>query len=1595
MANFSSVNNQIGKLISTKPILLTPEELEQAGNQLNLVGVDATKSISDNKVKSFSPRLLNWVEPYTISGIRKTLFYTEVNSGLQVGDRVFIINGNYDNDLLIKKDKYKKGRDGYKVLYVNQCQIVLDINYTGVMPWNDEDLDNFINVYYVRNEEEFKHVNRQITTRGGQFDYKFNYYQNNIIFVDQDYDPITDWGQTLGITGSPGFYVRDGYDQSGNGTFSWTNITTEFMSGSYSVALSPTYETNGRVKILNDTFTYDGYEFKEGFVYKWGMKEEHDAIPGTASEWVVDVIYHKPILTKGNFRNGNFKGDFNTGVYGRQDKKLNWEGNGNWNNGTLLNTLWQSGTVDSLFTQRESYLAEFDENGIPYQKINGPDNNGKGFNYIIDSEFESSTINNGSFINTSFGDKLGTYSIVENHILSNTINFNNRINKGFFEKCQFSDSYVDNSEIRNSRSFNTLFNNIKSINSGYQCSVIKDSNYLSDEIIKIINYDEFNISEFKSSGTFSSRPVSHKIYKFYISKKNFERLKTKDTFYLKNIKINDNKKDVIKFFDKKFRIGTWFEYIDDFYTDTLPQPIGVVATHSFYKRGIEYAAFLSTPGDNEWTYTSIDNGGNYTEVIGENSKKSYSLDLVVSVYDLDGIELSNISFNREIPTPPLSSTPTLPNKIGDIIDISKSYIIDSEFESGLFESSNWNSGRHINYNNDTNLTINSVEGGLYNISYATSSSTLTITTPYNILYPESTEDCLSEGKIVFLNNVDYDTSGKILSITISATGSGYTQSATNISTIGGSGTDFTVDYTADTIGEILSIGSLFGGSGYANGSYINQPIISTSSGSGATLDYTVSAGSVISATISNPGISYQIGDILEIPVVSGTTASVTVDYVTVGHILSASISTSGIGYQVGDIITINDGDINASIEVLSVTGSIVTLPDTYKILSNINGVIELEEVVTGTYAVLPTLLDGGIFYTDEAYNRYGYIHKAKFDRSKIKGGLFRRSYINESLIENDSYDVNDRDFNNLEKVRTLVISDSIFRDNDNILSKALYMNSSIINGTDTWENGLGSNLIWNGLTFNNGTIKRSRWITGEFKNGQFYDSRSFDATPTSNYPYHYNENIKSYYKDGLTTATISNNRYSWQDGTFKGGEVFKSDWENGIFDNGKFYYSKWYNGLFNNGTIGDIATDVTNTLFYNGTVNYAIVENATLYSIDTSLYANVPKSIQWNDGIFNDGVFGSDTLQSTTHTATWSSGIFNGGQFTTNAKWKNGTFNGGKFISSYGWTLAGSTNIDDYGWEDGVFNGGEFGDANLGTNSTWYTGEFNGGIFKGRWWNNGVFTSGEFQGSATYAAVGGYSVDAMTVSNAYNFVESYTSDYYGLWNDGYFTNIKDKFVKDKKLYTIKERALKRIREKTATFKNALWIKGTFSHPSGEFNTSVWLDGGFEAGTFKASAFNPWVIRPGATAQSFNLNDDLTTGSGSCVWYNGRFDDSDFYISQWNQGRWLSGTAFGMIWKDGIANYMNAYNICWHNGTWRNGNWQGSYFNFDGCVDEPFNKQILFRVMNCTGTASMHVWNIFKSEDMGDEIVTNPGPSAPTIRTFDQVFTPFDLPSKFG
>ena len=417
--------------ILSKPYLITATDYQILGTEINLVGVDDLQLKKENTKSYASPRLLNWVEPYEINGVKKSLFYTEVNSNIQVGDRVWIINGYYDSDSLIQKDKYKKGRDGYKVLYVDRCKIVLDINYTGVVPYNTTDKnDDFIKIYKISTREEFIYVNKQISSRGGSLNYKFNKNQNNMIFVDSNDDSlfvpvyteknvaigldspisgistsyhIAGFGVNLGLTGGPGFFVRDGSKY-------WLNISKElFYYGTYSSVLG-TY-SNNKLKVMNGDFTYKGVDFKEGLVYEWytGL---------TNSFWRVDKTYFKPIISKSNFRDGDFFGTFNNGLFGSQEKRISWKGElSNWYGGTLLNVSWEKGNIYSRISLLENYKATFDANKNPYQKVSSGNNGGYGYNYIIDSYLKNSTVDNGNILNTKIGTST-TRSVLENHFKS-------------------------------------------------------------------------------------------------------------------------------------------------------------------------------------------------------------------------------------------------------------------------------------------------------------------------------------------------------------------------------------------------------------------------------------------------------------------------------------------------------------------------------------------------------------------------------------------------------------------------------------------------------------------------------------------------------------------------------------------------------------------------------------------------------------------------------------------------------------------------------------------------------------------------------------------------------------------------------------------------------------------------------------------------------------------------------------------------------------------------------------------------------------------------------------------------------------------------
>ena len=1457
--------------------------------------------------KSFSPRLLNYVEPYDMGAVVKTLFWTEVNSNLKVGDKVFIIGGYYDSNANIEKNKYKIASDGYEVLYVDRCKVVLDIDFVNELPFEEESDDSFIRIYHVKDRQDFLKVNREITTRGGNFDYKFNQGQNNFIFVDDDSDislsPINEgWGKNGGISGSgqAGIFVRDGI----NG---WINVTSDFLNNT--LPLSTTYTNNEKIKIFNSTFTLQGKEYNENYTYYYN------------NGWLEDNTNRvkSPVISKSNFRGGDFRGEWNSGVYGLYEDKISWQGApATWNGGTLINSRWLSGEFNTRTTLSESYSSDLDEDNVPFQKINSPNNNGFGFSYIISSNMDEAIINSGNLYYSEIQPNSSTQS-VNTHIKDLDNNFN-LLQKASFNFCLINNVQINESEIKNSISSNVKFINSNLINTQNKNVVIKDSSYLIDNKVKVLGFSELNMSEFLTNDsiqpglTWSLNEDSHKVYKFYIDKDSYHTLRNKDFIYLKDIIISGNN-EILNFFDKKLRLSSWTEYYD-FYDST---------SEDFIKRGFEMGAFLSTPKENEYLFDSVELNGNfYTEATTLNQNSIfYSLDVIVSRTDSNLLPLSLSSLNL--------------NNLSDNINISNAYIEVSDLESGLVETSDWLEGSQINYNNDNNITEIDGSGGFYNMELITGTNSLIINTLHDPNYPEASYNCFCEDDIAFLNSVYYDTRGKIDSFTLSASGSNYTTS-NNVELLSGSGENATVDIIADTIGETLILSGSGSSNNYSSGGSVFTNSVN-SSGGGLFISFglTNSSVDINSIVILDGGSGYEIGDIVEIP--GGNPAQqLIIDSVTVGEILDISLNDGGIKYQDGEILTINDGDLNASIEILSITGSLDRLPDSYKITNNnLLGEITLEELNTD---ILSYLLPGGLFYTPDGENRWGYLYKSKFLESKISRGLFKRTYLKDCFVENELYNMEDIDFNNKRRIKSLLITDTLFSDNGNDLSKATYMFSNFTSGNDNLFDGFVYKSTWNKGDFTNGVFKRSTWLNGLFLDGLFYDSRSFNAEADSLYQFYYDDRIKSHYKTGVVSATQSNNRYSWQSGEFKNGEFLNSDWEDGLFDGGKFYSSKWYSGTFSSGKIGDVSIPQSETRFYNGAILGGTVERSTIISSDTSFNGETTQEINWYDGIFNSGVFGVDVSQTATNSTTWHDGIFNDGEIVTTTKWKNGIFNGGNFNSYFGWTMSESVDSDDYSWEEGKFNGGEFGNENGLTNSTWFDGEFYGGKFVGRVWNSGDFYFGEFEGSPTFSCIGG-----LSSSNANDFVNSYTSSYYGKWRNG---KVSDDAIVDKDTLDNKKDSL-------AVFKNVLWESGEFKHQSGEMHNVVWLDGIFRNGLFKESSFNPFVNRDGVL--SFNLDDD------TCYWSNGFLDNSDFHISEWRKGTFISGTAWGAIFKNGVVNYMNAYNVFWEDGLWKNGNWYGSDFNYNGEITDEFTTQILNRGaqwLDAT-TPTYHIWNIFKDD----------------------------------
>ena len=1371
----SSIISQLQNLPTMASNQLSEISLLASQNS-SVVSVDVQGVLSNKVRRTHSVKFINYVEPYDIKGERYTLFYSEVDTNLEVGDRVFIIGGNYDSDTLFQTDKFNKSSDGYTVLFLDKTKIVLDILFDGTLPYIDEPVDSFIKVYVASSQEDFNyflqtHSNRDWSYVTNRFASYGPYSNNNILYINGTFSINTngDWG-ILGFTNSGSEYLT--YSNSFlilSGTTSGylQDITNNILTGVYSKFLSSEQYCNRDLKIMNESFTTTtGLDFKKGYPYKWCK---------ICQDWRVDKKYLPSFITEQNFRNGIFKkGKHNQGLLGNYQQVFDYNGEEiEFNLGTILNVTWNTGdilagdktemdantsTVAKFVNISTSYITEFDQFGLPSIKFNGSNNNNLGYNFAYNSTIYKSTISNGTYYDCIFGSP-STTSVVQDNLVSVQSNYDVTINRGDFINSKLYFSNIRKSNLFSSQVINSYIYSSKSINSEFEKSVFDKSKFISDKIIKLSNYDERTINWYDGS-----QLVNYKLYKFYINQKYFERLVEFQNFYFDGIDLNIPNLEILNFFDDKFSI--------DSYISTYDEIDG--------KKPRKVIVQLTTADENAQTIDP--NDINFTNSLITNTKEALpSIDLLIS----PGDDFTNTvdTIGDDIFTYNLSS----------FTNISGWGVSQSIIE--LFVDT-------ITVTFSSLLAYQDIYNGLVSTSYGTwtfSSSTFSV-----------------QGTSSFDSITSYDLDDNKAYVFYS------TQNLSQIIVQNNSALSVNRAYLVDS--DFKS--GIFKNSDWLGGNNINY-----------NLDHSFETKD---SSYYNPiSLDSSLG-YLDIDL---------------GTNLRRRLLNQG------DVVFFNRLEIDTSKISTGGGSNLVRLSDTFKIDQLFTNTLRLVDFINGASSSIfniPSFTSESVLKNTDSELSYGYAHPVKFQNSKIHAGIFRRTYFVNCTFDNINFDVNDKDPENYDNWRRLLVADSLFADNGNKFNNGLLLYSSWVSGSDVWENGIIQNSIWNVQSytysydatsidiyttaenkFKNGIFRQSRWVNGTFENGIFYKNNSNNVYTTSVF----SDDTDGYYR--YKVSSESKTRWAWLNGIFEDGIFQLSHFENGLFENGQFYSSTFLDGIATGGNFGKNRLDYKNTRVGSGTFSNVIVNNANFSAENPTGQLESYFSINWLNGVFNNGAFGVRVESASYSTeelnyrfnSYWNDGTFNNGTFQDIAIWRDGTFNNGKFISYYGYPFIITTQYptapsQSFAWQGGKFNNGEFGNSKTGTNSTWYNGEFNGGIFTGRYWNNGVFTRGIFIGSGT---------GSTSLSNVSNFASNFSESYYGLWNNGIVNESPDKLFKDKNIVQVlKRRVDKKTKLTTVSFKNTLWRGGTFSHGDGIMNNSIWTGGVFENGQFVNSSFNPYL-----------------------------------------------------------------------------------------------------------------------------------------------------------
>ena len=1087
----------------------------------------------DETSESFSSPLVNFIEPNEIGGTRYTRFFTRVDTNLKVGDKVFIVNGNYDSFDLISNYEYSPGSTGYNILEIETTSITLDIEWVDnmLMPWSEEPFDNYIKIYGCENTQETQYE----VLQSKYYPYKYIYgYRgnNNILFCSTVNE----------------FRVADSSNYS---NFSnWFDISNNLMNNNFPTINGNNITPNNGKLLIMSTFTYNNQTFEKGYIYEYDDSK---------NKWVKNIKQRQAFLSQSNFRGGVFNGTFNDGIFGIADTKNVWSSS-EWNGGILFNSIWSSGVMNSKSDNinKSNHYASLEDGSIK-QITDFNNNDGFGYNFAFDSEFIGGTIRNVNANNCKVGEYTHPETLVDRYLLNpdDDFNFDCQLG-GRWVNSKIENSNIDSglyefSEINSSLSRNGRFSDtdIKySITAGSMEGLGKINIQRHERLFTANQYigeDPFNLAPFTNN---DSLIINHK---FYISERDYTRIKSGSHISLNNLVTSSS--DILNFFDNTFYLGV-DKNGDIYISDNYGNNTGV----SVQLKSREQNRMKRVLTNNQFPLQEITNSTNLP-----------SLDLFIHLpsiidlnSDLNGF-LNGSLFDR--------------NYRQRISDINETTLQIGKFEKSIFNGGTWEATK-VN-NPDYQIERIGSNGEFLNCSFSNNTLIVNLNDFTNIL----TDDQLVIGDIIYLSNISYDLSGTILPIDGTYKLKSYVSTpnlrltledfgSQSIASSYQSGGDFISSFIVDTDGNGNKTYDL----SEAQESFLSvhlEKIENTTIKSGL-LKRELLIGTMFENDdfIQQTELDIRNVNLLKISEVSLSEVSnvEAKSGLFIRCFIKDNIWNNGIIYRslVKDLTILGGvvkeskwirGNFNGGIFLGTKRRLISDISDNSRIFTNIS--IE-DEWLDGNF-------NGGEFF-DSIWTT-GEFNGGKFYNSIFAAGNFNGGRFGDSSFPNSANKFGDA----VESHRSVNIlgnnspqwyngtfnkGEFGLRNNNNLTISPLLDNinwyDGIFNDGTIVSYSPDSSVIWHDGTFDNGDIiGYVQWKDGTFNSGKF----------------------RSAWGSGYG---LSASNYAWEDGIFNGGRFGESDgvisvrlneqttyrnpsWFDGRFNDGQFMGKVWHDGTFTGG----------------------------------------------------------------------------------------------------------------------------------------------------------------------------------------------------------------------------------------------------------------------------------------------------------------------------------------------------------------------------------------------------------------------------------------------